>query len=425
MCNALYNIISRIFVGQGVGSIAIAAVTVAMPVMILNMAVAMLIGIGATALTSIRLGQRKMDEVEVIVGNAISMLTILTLLISGIYFLIPDQLLTLFGADMEALPYAKQYCNIIMLGAVPGVLGFGINNIIRAEGKPRIAMMTQIIGAVINIVCNYVYIFIFGWGIQGSALAAVTGQVISACWVLGYFVFGYSQIKLKAKNLKPKLPIVIKIMSIGFAPFCMQLANTVQQTILNNTVATYGGNLALSAVGILMSISMILVMPIVGVSQGAQPIIGFNYGAKNYGRVKETLKKAIFAGTSIATVGFILLHLFAVPLVQLFSKDDVALTDLTAHALLIFFTMLPIIGFQVVGSSYFQAVGKPVQSTILSLSRQVLFFIPLLIFLPTVFGLEGVWLTAPIADGLAILVTGTFLFFELRKYKKPVEVLNN
>ncbi|SHN83879.1 MATE family efflux transporter [Desulfitobacterium chlororespirans] len=420
LVNALYNIISRIFVGQGVGYLAIAAVTVAMPVMILLMAVAMLVGVGATALISIRMGERKMDEVEKIAGNATALIILLPLLLSFVYFLNAEPLLVLFGASPEVLPYAKAYSNIIMLGAVPGAFAFGINNFIRAEGNPRVAMLTQIIGAIINIVCNYIYIFIFDWGIQGSAWAAVTGQTVSALWVLSHFLLGHSRIKLRAKYLRLDPSIVLKTLTIGFAPFAMQIANSIQQTLLNKTLWEYGGDIAISAVGIVMSISMLLLMPIVGVSQGAQPIIGYNYGAKNYERVKETLKKAVLVSTAMAVGGFILLHLFAVPVVGLFSKNDLALTELTVHAALIFLTLMPIVGFQIVGSTYFQAVGKPIQSTILSLSRQVLLFIPLLLLLPRHFGIEGVWVTAPIADGLAVLVTGTFLFYELRKYKKPL-----
>ncbi|MGE4272929.1 MAG: MATE family efflux transporter [Desulfitobacterium sp.] len=418
LVNALYNIISRIFVGRGVGSIAIAAVTVALPVMTLMMAVTMLIGVGATALISIRMGEKKMDEVEKIAGNATALLVVLPFLLSLVYFLFADPILMLFGSSPEVLPYAKEYVNVIMLGAIPGAIAFGVNNFIRAEGNPRFAMETQIIGAVINIICNYVYIFIFNWGIAGSAWAAVTGQTISAIWVLSYFLLGRSKIKLKISNFKIVMPIVLKTLTIGFAPFAMQIANTIQQTILNQTLSRHGGDIALSAVGILMSVNMLLLMPIVGVSQGAQPIIGYNYGARNYDRVKEALKKAIIAGTAMATFGYILLLLFAVPVVELFSKGDTALTDLTVHALLTFMAVMPVVGFQIIGSSYFQAVGKPIQSTFLSLSRQVLFFIPLLLILPRYIGIEGVWITAPIADVLAILVTGTLLFYEIKKQRK-------
>lgn len=418
LVNAFYNIVARIFVGRGVGTLAIAATTVAMPIMTLLMAVAMLIGIGATALISIRLGQQKKEEVEKIAGNATFLLVLFPLIISGLYFLFSDPILRLFGASADVLPYARDYIHIIMMGAVPGAISYGMNNFIRAEGNPRVAMFTQIIGAVVNIILNYVFIFNLGWGIRGSALATITGQTISAIWVVSYFFTGRSKIKIKIKNFKPQIPIVTGIFAVGFAPFAMQIANSIQQTILNKILMTYGGDIALSAVGIVMSVAMLLLMPIVGISQGAQPLIGFNYGAQLYGRVRETLKKGILAGTSVAIVSYIILRTSATPIVELFSTGDTALTQMTVHALLTFLALMPIVGFQIIGANYFQAVGKPVQSTILSLSRQVLIFIPLLLILPNFWGIEGVWRTAPIADALSVLMTSTFLFFEMRKLRK-------
>lgn len=423
LVNAFYNIISRIFVGRGVGSIAIAAVTVGLPIMTLLAAVAMLIGIGATALISIRLGEQKHEEVEKIAGNATLLLIVLPLLLSGIYFLFADPFLKLFGASLEVLPYARDYVGIIMLGSAAMAIAFGINNFIRAEGNPRYAMFTQIVGAVVNIILNYVFIFNFGWGIKGSALATIIGQTVSACCVLGYFLSGRSKIKIKLKNFKIYVPIVTKIVTIGFAPFAMQIANTVQQTIMNKTLLTYGGDLALSAVGIIMSVAMLLLMPVVGISQGAQPLIGFNYGAQRHDRVRETLKKAIIAGFSIATIGFVIIRVFAIPIVGLFSEGDTALTELTVHAMSMFFVVLPIVGYQIVGANYFQAVGKPVQSTILSLSRQVIIFIPLLLILPKYMGIDGAWITAPIADVLAVTITTVFLFYELRNKSANKKVL--
>jgi putative MATE family efflux protein len=418
LVNGLYNIISRIFVGRGVGSIAIAAVTVAMPVMILLMAVTMLIAVGATALISIRLGEKKHEEVEKIAGNAALLLVVLPFLLSVIYFLFSNPILMLFGASQEVLPYARDYIHIIMLGAIPGSIGFGMNNFIRAEGNPRVAMFTQIIGAVVNVILNYIFIFNLGWGIKGSAWAAVIGQTVSAIWVLSYFLLGRSKVKLRLRNLKPQVPIVLQTVSIGFAPFAMQIANTFQQTLLNKTLMAYGGDLALSAVGIIMSVAMLFMMPVVGISQGAQPIIGFNHGAQRFDRVKETLKMGILASTALATFGFITILLFSTPIAELFSKGDAALTELTAHAMLIFFAVLPIVGFQIVGANYFQAVGKPVQSTILSLSRQVLIFIPFLLILPNFLGIEGVWITGPIADVLSVMMTAALLLHEMRKKPK-------
>lgn len=414
LVNALYNIVDRIFVGRGVGSIAIAATTVVFPIMLILMAVSMLIGIGATALISIRLGQQKKDDAEKVAGNATLMLVVLPSIFAVIYLLFPEPILIFFGASEEVLPYARDFAHIIMMGAPLGSISFGMNNFIRAEGNPRLAMVTQIIGAVINGVLNYIFIFKLGLGIKGSALATVSGQFVSAVWVLSYFFSGLSLVKIRLKNLKPQLPILAGITSIGFAPFAMQIASSIQQSILNKTLLAYGGDLALSAVGIIMSILTLMFMPIVGLSQGAQPLIGFNYGARQYDRVKETVKIAVIAGTGIALAGYLAIHIWPAEIVGLFSKGDTALTDTTARAMKVFLALFPVVGFQIVCTNYFQAVGKPVQSTILSLSRQVLLFIPLLLILPHFWGINGVWRTAPIADGLSVLLTAALFYLEMK-----------
>lgn len=422
LVNALYNIVDRIFVGRGVGSIAIAATTVAFPIMIIFMAVSMLIAIGATALISIRLGEQKKEEAEKIAANAMLLLIILPLILAIIYLLFPDPILIMFGASGDVLPYARDFTHIIVLGSVFGSIAFGMNNFIRAEGNPRIAMLTQIIGALINVILNYLFIFKLGLGIKGSALATISGQFVSALWVLSYFYSSRSLVKIRLRYFKPQMPIIVSIVSIGFAPFAMQIANSVQHTILNKTLLAFGGDLALSAVGIIMSVATLLVMPIVGLSQGAQPLIGYNYGARQYNRVKETLTKAVISSIGIAVFGYLIMRIWPTQIVGLFSEGDTALTEMTSRGMLIFFAVLPIVGFQIPCASYFQAVGKPVQSAILSLSRQVLFFIPLLLILPNLWGIDGVWRTAPIADALSVLVTAVFIYFEMKYLllKKPV-----
>lgn len=416
LVNALYNIVDRIFVGQGVGSVGIAATTVAFPIMIILMATSMLIAIGATALISIRLGQQKKEEAERIAGNATTLLILLPLLLSVVYLTFSDPILKLFGASEAVLPYARDFTHIIMFGSVSGSIAFGMNNFIRAEGNPRVAMQTQLIGAILNTILNYIFIFKLGLGIKGSALASICGQSVSALWVLSYYLTGRSILKIRLKNLRPQMSSVMAIVSIGFAPFAMQIANSIQQTILNKTLMVYGGDLALSSVGIIMSIATIIFMPIVGLSQGAQPLIGFNYGAKQYHRVKETLKTSVLVSTGLALIGFLVIQIWPNEIVGLFSKGDVALTQLTVHAMLTFFALLPVLGIQILCSNYFQAVGKPLQSTLLSLSRQVLLFIPLLLILPHFWGIDGVWRTGPIADALSVLITITFILFEMKKY---------
>ncbi|HHV65904.1 MAG TPA: MATE family efflux transporter [Peptococcaceae bacterium] len=414
MVNSLYNVVDRIFVGRGIGHIGIAATTVAFPIMIVFFSFAMLIGIGATALISISLGEQNKERADKIAANALLLLILFPLILTAIYLMFPDQILSLFGAEGDVLPYARDFTGIIVLGSVFGSISFGMNNFIRAEGNPKISMLTQILGAIINILFNYIFIFKMGMGIKGSALGTILGQFISALWVIGYFNSKYSLLKFKLKNFKPQFSLILRIMSIGFAPFAMQIANSFQQTILNKTLFSYGGDLALSAVGIIMSISTILIMPVVGLSQGAQPLIGYNYGARQYDRVKETLRKAVIAGVGIALTGFLAMHIWPEELVGLFSEGDLVLTEMTSPAMLTFFALLPLVGFQIPCANYFQAVGKPVQSAVLSLSRQVLFFIPLLIILPRIWGIDGVWRTAPLADALSVMFTATFIYFEMK-----------
>ena len=413
--SALYNIVDRIFVGRGVGSLAIAGITIGFPIMLIVMAFSMLVGMGATSLISIRLGEKKKEEAELIAGNALLLLIILSLSLSipGLLFLTP--LLKLFGASNEVLPYAGDYLRIILLGTVLFGISFGMNNFIRAEGNPHTAMYTMLIGAVANIVLDYYFIFILGLGIKGAALATVIAQGISALWVLYYFFFGRSVLKIQWKNLKLEPFVIRSIFTIGFPPFAMQLVDSVKQVILLKSLGIYGGDLAIAAMGILFSISTILVMPVIGISQGAQPIIGYNYGARQYKRVKKALQSAIAAATLIISLGFVFTRLFPEAIVALFAKNDIPLIALGSHALLTFFLFLPIIGFQVIGATYFQSVGKAKQATIITLSRHILFFIPALLILPQFWGLEGVWRTQPVADLGSFILTGLWLFYELQR----------
>jgi putative MATE family efflux protein len=294
----------------------------------------------------------------------------------------------------------------------------GMVNFIRAEGNPRMAMYSQVMGTVINIILNYLFVMRLGWGIKGSALATVCGQTFSTILVLGYFFWGPSMLKIRLKNLRLNKKLVFSIMTIGFAPFAMQLANSLQNTILNNALITYGGDMALSAMGIIGSLATLMFMPILGIAQGAQPIVGFNYGALQYDRVRETWRKAVLVATAIAISSTAALWIWAPQIVSLFSNNNTDLTSLTVHAMRVFFIMFPVAGFQIISSQYFQAVGKPVQSTILGLSRQLLLLIPLLLILPRFWGIEGVWRTPPIADILSAVITTFFIIREMRHMKE-------
>jgi putative MATE family efflux protein len=417
LVNALYNIVDRIFIGNGVGALAISGLSITFPIVIIIMAFGMLVGIGSAASISIKLGENKKDEAEKILGNAFILSIVVSIIVTILGFIFMDDVLKSFGASDKTIYYAKEYLSIILIGAVLQNIGFGLNNIIRAEGNPKVAMKTMLIGAITNTILDPIFIFIFKLGIKGAALATIISQGINAIWVLNYFVKGNSTLKLKTENFKLNKKIIITIFSIGMSPFAMQIAASFVNVILNKNLVRYGGDFAIGAMGIINSISMLILMPIFGINQGSQPIIGYNYGAKQNERVKKTLKAAIFAATTIATFGFILVETIPDVLIKIFSSDSEQLIDIGTKGIRVFLFMLPIIGFQIVCSNYFQAIGKAKISILLSLSRQVIVLIPLLLILPKYLGLKGVWLSAPISDITASLLTAVFIFKEMKDLK--------
>lgn len=418
MAQALYNVVDRIFVGQVVGPMGIAGTTVAFPFMLIVLACGMLIGFGATALVSIRLGEQKRGEAEEVLGNAAVLLVVVSVLLTGAGLALLDPVLTLFGASQQILPYAHDYLQIIVLGSVVQTVGFGLNAVIRGEGNPRIAMVTMLIGALLNTVLDPIFLFGFGWGMRGAAAATVTAQTVAALWVLSYFVGGRSLLRLHARNFRLRWSTCISILAIGSPMFAMQVASSALHAILNNQLRIHGGDLAISAMGIIYAIVMFIAMPVFGINQGAQPIIGYNYGARKYDRVKKTLQTAILAATAITTAGFLVGMIFPSEVVWLFNREDEALIRLGTRAMRLCLMMLPIVGFQIVSASYFLAVGKPRQAMLLSLSRQVLLLIPAVLILPYFFGLDGVWVAIPTADLGSSLWTGTWLILELRHLRR-------
>jgi len=412
--HALYNVVDRIFIGRGVGPLGIAGAAVGFPIMMILMAFGMLVGLGANALISIRLGEKKKEEAELVLGNALVLLIglALTLTTAGLIFLKP--LLLLFGASGATLPYAADYLSIILMGSVFQAVGFGMNNFIRGEGNPRIAMLTMLIGALLNTILDPIFIFIFDMGIKGAALATVISMAASATWVLSYFLGGRSLLKIRLRNLMLRLAVVRSIFAVGSPPFVLQLASSATTAILNNQLQRYGGDLAISAFGIIFSIMFMFFMPVIGLNQGAQPIIGFNFGAKQYERVKKTLQYAIAAATVWVIIGFGATQFFPSHLVGLFNRDSARLMEIGTRGMRIFLMMMPIIGFQIVSANYFQAVGKPRQAMFLTLSRQVLLLIPLIFVLPLFFGLTGIWVAGPISDLTSSIITGLLILSEMR-----------
>lgn len=422
--NALYNIVDRIYIGhiKEVGSYALSGLAITFPIVVIIMAFGMLVGIGATAVISIRLGEKNKETAENILGNAVTLITIISLVLSIIGILFLNKLLILFGASENSIFYAKTYIQIILMGAVFQNIGFGINNIIRAEGNPNMAMLTMVFGAIINIILDPILIFGFNMGIKGAAIATVISQVFNTLWVLKYFTLKNSGsiLKIKKANLKLRTYLIKDIFAIGIAPFSMQIASSLVIILYNKGLYAYGGDLAIAAMGILNSISMLIFMPIFGISQGIQPIIGYNYGAKLYPRVLKVLKYAIIASTCIVTIGFMGVQIFAKPLIGVFVGNNPDLINLGARGLRIDLIFLPILGFQILGASYFQAINEAKISMILSILRQVIVLIPLILILPLFFKLDGLWLSQPCADLISTALTAFFLWKSIKslKYKK-------
>ncbi len=418
LVNALYNIVDRIFVGNGVGALAISGIVISFPIMNIIMAFGMLVGNGTSSLISIRLGQKRKEDAEQILGNAFVLTIILAIILSlfGLIFL--DQILIKFGAKGEVLHYAREYTKIVLLGVIFQNLAFSMNHSIRASGSPKIAMFSMLIGAILNTILDPIFIYVFHMGAAGAAIATVISQAVSASWVVSFFLREKGTLRLLGKNLKLKKHVVLSIFSIGVSPFSMQLAASVITIVLNSSLLRYGGDIAVAAMGVINSITMLILMPMFGINQGAQPIIGFNYGAKKYNRVKHTLKLAILFATSISTLGFIIVELFPSVLISLFGRSNAQLIDIGSHGIRIYLSMLPIIALQIVSANYFQAVGKPRHSMFLSLSRQVIILLPLLFILPPIFKLNGVWLAAPASDIISSIIATAFLFREMKNLDK-------
>lgn len=419
MVNALYNVVDSIFVGNGVGELGLAAVTIAFPIMIILMAFGMLVGIGATAQISLSIGKRNKEEAERILGNAFSLALIIAVSLSFIIIIFLDPILIVLGAEPAILPYARDFTKIIVGGSIFTFIGFGLNNIIRAEGSPKTAMATMLISAILNTILNPLFIFVFKMGISGSAWATVISQSTSAIWVMAYFLGPRGYLRFRLANLKLDMQIIRTIFAIGMSPFFMQIAASVVTVLYNYSLLVHGGELAIAAMGIINRVSMLMLMPIFGISQGVQPIIGYNYGAGNYDRVIEALKKATFAATAVAVAGFMVIEVFNVQIIRLFNNNP-GLVEVGAGGMRVFLAMLPIIGFQIVGSTYFQAIGKAKQSLLLSMSRQVLILIPMIVILPQIFGLKGIWLASPIADFTSSALTALLLIREIRDTLQPI-----
>ena len=399
--NALYNIISRIYVGQDVGAEGLAGITLLFPLGLIYMGFSALIGVGSNSLFSIRLGEKKTEEARFILGNGFVLLTLVSGVLTILSYLFLDPILALLGADTQVLPLARAYAQVVFPGYFLFGIGAGMNHFIRSSGRPKTAMATQLIGAFINFVFAPIFIFGFHWGMRGAAAATVLGQLISFGWVMWFFLRGNTLYRLHLIYCRLQKQIVLGCLAIGFSQFAFQLASSALNFILNHALLKYGGNVAVSAMGIAVSVNTLILMPLLGISQGAQPLIGYNYGARKYKTAIQTLKMAIRWGMGITTTGFILIELFATPIAAVFNNQDIALVRMAAHTLRILNILLPLIPLQVLATSFFQAVNRPAKAAFLSLSRQVLLVIPLVLILPLFFQLEGVFYAPVVADAIS------------------------
>ena len=417
--NALYNIVDRMFIGNipNIGSLAITGVGITMPIMTIILAFGMLIGIGATANISLNLGKGNRPTAEKLLGNAFTLSIIVGLAIAIVGTICANPILNLFGASENTLFYAKEYLHIILLGCTFNILSFSLNSTVRADGNPKMSSLTMVIGCGTNIILDYVFIFIFNLGVKGAALATIISQAITFFIILYYYTIGNSNLKLKVENFKLKKHLVTMTFAIGIAPFATQIANSLVQVIANNALKTYGSDLAIGAMTVISSLNIVFMMPIFGINQGCQPIIGFNYGAKKYKRAKETFKYATMAACVICIIGFTIIQCFPTQIISLFNNDP-ELTNLAMRGIRIYLLMMPIVGINIVATSYYQSIGKAKVSMFVSLLRQVILLIPFTIILPKFMGLDGVWAAGACADSLSVIITLILLRKEFKQLDK-------
>ncbi len=417
--NALYNIVDRMFIGYGVGAEGIAGVTLSFPLMMAMVSFSILVGVGANTLFAIRMGEGRRDEAERILGNAFGLLFFVPLAASlaGLVWL--DPLLRLMGASEALLPCARTYARVILYGIALSTTGHGLSHFIRSDGHPNISMAAMLIGAVANTLLDYLFIFVFGWGMAGAAWATVIAQGLSFAWCFAYFLSPRANTRLLRRNLRLDLRHIVRpLLAIGFAPFAMNLAHSLLNVILNRGLRTHGGDNAIAVMGILSAYMSIIFMPVFGITQGAQPLVGYNYGARKYARVRRLFWAAVLAATVLMVLGWAASQLFPRPILRLFVPAESALIPLGVRALRIFTLAFPAIGFPIMAGHFFQAIGKPVPATLIALSRQILLFIPFLLVFPRFWGLDGIFIAAPTSDVITFLIALVLMAREMRRLQR-------
>ena len=420
---SLYNIVDSIFIGQGVGPLAISGLALTMPMMNLTAAFGAMIGAGSAALTSIRLGQGNKPAAERILGNVVLLNVVLGVVLMAFGLLYLDELLYFFGASDQTLPYAREYMRIILYGNVITHLFHGLNCMLRVAGYPNKAMNITIIAVVLNAILDAVFILWLKWGIAGSAWATVIAQMLAVVVQWIHFSDAKSFLRFRSEAFRFRWDIIKNIITVGMAPFMIQSCACVVVILVNNTLGEYGGDLSIGAYGIANRVAFLFTMVVMGFTQGMQPIVGYNYGARAYDRVLKTLWMTVGWSVATTTFGFLLCEVFPYQVVRIFVSEDgsgsaTQLIEASARGLRILVLMLPLVGFNIVAGNLFQHIGKPKRAILLSVSRQMLFLVPLIYFLPRYMAADGVWYSIPIADLLSTLLAALLLFQQIRKFKQ-------
>ena len=414
---SLYNIIDRVFIGQVVGPMAISGLAITFPFMNLAAAFGAAVGVGASTTISVKLGQKDYESAENILGNTITLNLIVGLAFGGICLLFLDPILRFFGASDATLPYARDFMQVILAGNVFSHMYFGMNAVLRAASKPRMAMFATIFTVGMNILLDVVFILWWHWGIKGAAFATIISQVLALCWQMKLFTNKSELLHLKRGIYKLKSNLVRNIILIGISPFLMNACACVIVIFINNQLVRFGGDMAVGAYGIANSIAMIFVMFVIGLNQGMQPIAGYNYGAQQYDRMMRVVKLSIITAVCIMLTGWSLAMFAPYHCARMFTTDPELIKG-SIKAIHIIMMMFPLIGSQMVITNFFQCIGKVKISIFLSLSRQLLFLLPLLAILPNFYGINGVWASMPTSDFIAVVVAVTIMLVFLRRFKK-------
>lgn len=417
---SVYNIIDGIFIGQGVGPEAIMGLALTGPLMSLTAAFGAMVGVGAATLMSVKLGQRDYSTAKNILGNVVIMNLTLGVVLGFALLIFIDPILRFFGASDVTLPYAREFMSIILVGNVVTHMYLGLNSMLRSTNRPQKAMYATFGTVILNCIFAPIFIFVLNWGIRGAALATVLAQLCMLMWQLRLFSNKTDMIHLSRKVIKLDLHIVRDSLLVGLPQFLINLCACLVAAMMTRSLTTYGGDVAVGAFGICNRLILFIVMVVVGLNQGMQPIAGYNFGAKCYDRVLGVLKLALCFGTLITMTGFVIGVFFPTPFVTLFAKDSPELIKMAAHALSCMVMMFPIVGIQIVSTAFFQSIGYAPKSIFLSLTRQLIFLVPAIFILPHFYNepLEGLWHAAPLADGLASVLAITLLVLQIKKFKK-------